>query len=453
MSEPERLCYWLHRDGVTDRIAVPTVPSGGVLCPPPWVLRDFAGRLVAELQDSLVEPLAEVLAYAATADATTIGLVRPWFYVPDHAPGGVPEWLAGHGLEDIQISAGSTDVYSPTRRINSVPAGATQMYLQVVSIVGTAPVSLYMVVFGLSGIVATVDIGDIEVDVDASGITLGAVKLEDGATANRALVQDANGATAATDHVLVVQPRDNAGNIIKPNSMLEGMAIYSIARGDFTAVYTAATQITLAGLPFVPVVSQFVFVTKWGSTGVAVTYTPSTNAFVYVGATGVLTITGAAFAATDVGYEVAIIGPPKAYNAVADVVTTWETNPASASIQSYTLAQVTNGADATYPYYVDGTALNIFMFQLSLNGGTAAGTVTATIAGTLQDDGTAAASCTYEDITASFGGALIAPANTTVTDVWAIDTPQPWRYIRIQIVAASTNTTGDWTIFFRGNYS
>lgn len=107
--------------------------------------------------------------YDATADATTTALIKPWFLVPDHAPAGTAEWLSGKDVETIRLSAQSDAISSPVVRIKNVPAAATKMYLQVVAITGTAPVNLFMVVYGLSGASG----GDNSSTVYAQGVNFG----------------------------------------------------------------------------------------------------------------------------------------------------------------------------------------------------------------------------------------------------------------------------------------
>ncbi len=111
---------------------------------------------------------------------------------------------------------------------------------------------------------------------------------------------------------------------------------------------------------------------------------------------------------------------------------------------SATLADVTNGADDTYYYYMDVEATPRWALQLILGGGS--GTVTVTVEGTLQDDGTAAAACAYADVTADIFGV----ASYTASDMLVCDVPIPFKYVRVKVVA---NTGGaddaDWTIYAR----
>ncbi len=107
------------------------------------------------------------------------------------------------------------------------------------------------------------------------------------------------------------------------------------------------------------------------------------------------------------------------------------------------LADVTNGNDDTYYYYVDcAEARTTDGFSFTLNGGS--GTVTCTIEATLQDDGTLPAACQYGDVTLQVTGL---PA-VTVSSVYVVrDLLNVARYLRVKVVA---NTAGahdaDWRI-------
>jgi len=124
-----------------------------------------------------------------------------------------------------------------------------------------------------------------------------------------------------------------------------------------------------------------------------------------------------------------------------------EIDPISQHYVSERLANVVNGADATYNYYVDFAGYSRGGFQFALD--CAAGTVTATIAMTLDDTGAAPAACAYEDVTLQiFGIASLISAAAPVTDVWLDDTSAlgSAKYVRIQIVANTGGNTGDWLI-------
>lgn len=131
-----------------------------------------------------------------------------------------------------------------------------------------------------------------------------------------------------------------------------------------------------------------------------------------------------------------------------------EIDPISQHYVAETLAAVVNGADATYDYYVDmaGYAKGGFQFALDC----VAGTVTATIWKTLQDDGTAPAACAYINSTMDlFGVASLVSAAAPAADIWTDDTGalSDAKYLRIRIVAATGGNTGDWTIFHKRLYA
>ena len=129
-----------------------------------------------------------------------------------------------------------------------------------------------------------------------------------------------------------------------------------------------------------------------------------------------------------------------------------EIDPISQHYVAETLADVTNGADATYDYYVDMAGYRQAIFQLALD--CAAITVTATCWGTVQDDGTAPAACAYQDVTNDlFGVASLVAAAAPIEDIWAADTGAAgFKYMRIRIVAATGGATGDWTIYHKRLY-
>lgn len=313
--------------------------GGGTFSAAPTAVTD--GFFVRDDAGPSVDAFEFTYSFDATADATTEAQVRPWFWVPDHDPlavGGT--WLAGKVMEGLFVPQASTDIQAPVRRINVVPVGATKMYLQVVVINGTAPANLYMVAYGIDGIVANVSVGDIQVDIEAGSGTLGAVKIEDATTTDRAKVRDGNVPGAATDHVLVVQHQGPSGESL-PSGADDNSPVHTISAGgslvsgwgfyispqDFTALYASGTTLTLTGIPFVPTLAQFTQVVQINATGNAISYTPATHAFGWNPGTGVLTVTGASFAGTDQGYRVILYGPDKTYDRTSDFQRISEMNP------------------------------------------------------------------------------------------------------------------------------
>lgn len=112
---------------------------------------------------------------------------------------------------------------------------------------------------------------------------------------------------------------------------------------------------------------------------------------------------------------------------------------------SETLADVTDGADTagTY-YYVNMDSYRKGGWQLILDGGS--GTVTVTVEATIQDDGTAMASCTYEDVSSDVFGSASWTADALLLD--NAEALAVAKYVRFKVVAATGGADdADWTIY------
>lgn len=135
---------------------------------------------------------------------------------------------------------------------------------------------------------------------------------------------------------------------------------------------------------------------------------------------------------------------PKSYDSVSDTTKVTSQNPEHSQHVEETLADVTNETSATNFYYLDMDGYRYFSFQVETSGTTPVDTLTVTIEATNQDDGTAAASCTYQDVTS----ALFGVASWVDTDLFAIcDTPCPFKYVRIKTVTAGGSNDADYTIY------
>lgn len=130
----------------------------------------------------------------------------------------------------------------------------------------------------------------------------------------------------------------------------------------------------------------------------------------------------------------------------------------SNQVKGKTLANVTNGTDGTYYYYVDLTDKDVMTLQLALDGGNAGvgpTGVTATVEATLQDDGTQPDLCTYFDVTNQAYGvvSLNAAPGAVASTLWIPGFPQLLsccKYTRVKIVAQTNGPdTGDWLIYER----
>lgn len=128
---------------------------------------------------------------------------------------------------------------------------------------------------------------------------------------------------------------------------------------------------------------------------------------------------------------------------------TQEINPLSTHYNEQTLIDVTNGIDGTYNYYIDMTTFRKVGFQLELSGGS--GSVTVTIEGTIQADGTAPSSCTYQDITNDTFGSVSFTASDMLID--NAEKLSCFKYIKVKVVAdTSGSNDADWTIYYKQLY-
>jgi len=121
-----------------------------------------------------------------------------------------------------------------------------------------------------------------------------------------------------------------------------------------------------------------------------------------------------------------------------------DVSPESTQYIPETLADVTDGTDGTYYYYVNMDSYRKGGWQLILDGGS--GTVTVTVEATLQSDGTAMSSCTYEDVTSDvFGSASYTADDILLDNAEALAVA---KYVRIKVVASTSGSDdADWTIY------
>ena len=147
------------------------------------------------------------------------------------------------------------------------------------------------------------------------------------------------------------------------------------------------------------------------------------------------------------------------YSWISDAKKMLEQDPVSEHHGSITLCDVTDYAETASPhteyYYLDMDGYGDVAFQLSLDSDN--GTVTATIECTVQDDGTAPASCTYEGVTNDvFGVASLVSAAAPATDLWVANNGAlgACKYVRAKVVYATGNANddGDATIWAKYLY-
>lgn len=173
---------------------------------------------------------------------------------------------------------------------------------------------------------------------DAADPVTTASMLQDADSTDRAVVRDANGATAIDDHVLVVQHQSDT-NKVQPSGADAADPIYTASSGsvsgvinkwlgsmglrwspvDFTAAYHGATTINLTGLPFPVTVEQIFGVLRIDNSGDSEWLSPDNAGyqFAWDNVNSRITITGASLVATDT-YVVAIAADPAALNLTLD---------------------------------------------------------------------------------------------------------------------------------------
>jgi len=377
-----------HDVGAATYSAAPTLATQG------FYLRAAAGRNYDAY---------EITATFAGGDGSAVAIIRPWYWVPAHDPTGVAggSWIAGKYIEGISAGAIATDTMAPARRLNSVPVAATRCYLQVVSIANTAPTHVYVTCYGLEGPVATVDAESIEVDIEGGDIELGAVEIKDHTTDDRAHVKNANAAVGVDDHVVMMQIQGPDG-LPMPSGANAAGAVYVLPVGggaagggdsvytspaDFTVTRNAATELLITGLPFAPILAQIVSIYKVDIvTGIGYTYTTSTNTLFWNPGTGILTVTGAAFLATD-EFRVTLFGPDKAATPATDSKRVQEISPLSAQNVWENLLSTAALAAGTY-YYPSASGMSLAGFRNVSVGLQLSITATATMEGSIDPTGT-----------------------------------------------------------------
>jgi len=275
--------------------------------------------------------------------------------------------------------------------------------------------------------------------------------------------------------------------------------------GDFVTAYTAATQITLSSFP--SGISAFydndiVSIQQIDNTGEVVeTYTRD-DAVMQIAA-NVITVTGATFAATDTFVVYTSVARPAGgadvddttfsigadrgqvvmglYNTAEDEVNdsdkgalamtakrhlmtrddsydtltgaskSAEVSPISSHYVNQTLLALTNIAANTTAYaYFDMDGFRNFVLQGETSGTAPTDVLTVTVEATVQDDGTAAASCVYQDVT----NALFGVASWVDTDFMAIaDTMVPFKYVRVKYNTSNTGgNDADLTVYLKKLY-
>jgi hypothetical protein len=317
----------------------------------------------------------------------------------------------------------------------------------------------------------------------SSDIEIGAVELKNGATDDRALISVANTGRAVTDMVLQVQTTAADGTVPPSGSLVSNAPFTTITDGTNTmptmdvvgrAGYSYITDGTntantmdvaaRAGyqyitdgtntMPTMDVVARkgFVAITDGTSTvdiGIDESSMAATPEFLPIGgeyraADTTYTDGDASILQTNVNGHLKVVAD--GYDTATDSMKVFEVAPLNTAYVSETLLALTNIAAATTAYaYIDMNGYRYLTIQAETDGTTPTDVLTVTVEGTCQDDGTAAASCTYQDVTTTLFGV----ASWVDTDFHAIiDTPVAFKYLRIKYNTSNTGGSDcDLTVY------
>ena len=219
---------------------------------------------------------------------------------------------------------------------------------------------------------------------------------------------------------------------------------------DGTVIYASASTLTLSGTPFTVNSEDLVYIRVVDATGNTAEIFVNGSGGVHLEISGgtVTKSGGTDFSANGV-YELGYNGQDKAYNEGSDAEQNLRLNPDSQTFIGETLADVTNETDATNYYYMDMAGYRNFTLQAETSDATPTSTLTITIEASMQDDGTAAASCAYQDVT----NALFSVASWVDTDFMAIgDVQMAFKYIRVKTVTAGGGNDADYTLYAKRMY-
>jgi len=140
-------------------------------------------------------------------------------------------------------------------------------------------------------------------------------------------------------------------------------------------------------------------------------------------------------------------GQIKGYDSGTDSLKGFEVSPLSSHHVEETLADVTNETNATTSYYMDMDGYKTFAVQIEINSG-ATDTTTVTVEASIQDDGTAAASATYQDVTNEWFEA----ANFTEDTILERNVPVDVKFVKIKTVTAGGNNDADYALYSKKSY-
>jgi len=137
------------------------------------------------------------------------------------------------------------------------------------------------------------------------------------------------------------------------------------------------------------------------------------------------------------------------YSWTTNSIRSEEQDPISTHHEEGTLCDLTNISTNTTDYcgYVDMDGKRFAAFQIETSGTAPTDVLTVTFECTVQDDGTAPASCTYQDLTNDlFGVASVVDSD----DMWIVSSTLPMKYCRIKYVTSNdSGNDADLTVFYK----
>lgn len=208
-------------------------------------------------------------------------------------------------------------------------------------------------------------------------------------------------------------------------------------RGDGTATYASGTTLTIAGTPFTLADEDLVYIREVDATANTSTlWVNGQSGVQFEISSGTLTKTGGADFSANGVYELGYNGQDKGYDASNAANRNEIINRDTDKDTADTLLSLTNITANTTAYgYIDVENYKYLIIQNETSGTTPTDVLTLTLEATAQNDGTAAASCTYQDVTTALTGA----ASYVDTDcMWIIDTPVKYKYLRVKYNTSDT---------------
>jgi len=138
----------------------------------------------------------------------------------------------------------------------------------------------------------------------------------------------------------------------------------------------------------------------------------------------------------------------RGYDSGTDSGKVFEVSPVSDHHNEET-ATLTTVLNATPQYiYMDMDGYRYGSIQIAAVDAGGGDTHVITLEGTNQDDGTAQASCTYQDVTLALTGV----ANVAATSFWIFDTPIAFKFLRVKDTTAGGNNDGGITCYIKKMY-